>query len=90
MHSKYSIHAHPHRSYFLRTGAKDVLLVPPEVTKTVTLTPGLDGMFIPGSESESREYLQSLPYYYRIDLLPQSILCFNNTSLIHQVFRALP
>ena len=42
---------------------------------------GLDGLFIEGSESEGREYLQSLPYYYRVDLPPQSLLVFNNAYM---------
>ena len=69
--------------YFLRKGVKDVLLIPPEVAKIIPLTPGLDGMYIEGSESEKREYRGDLPYYYRVDLPAQSMLCFNNTSTIH-------
>ena len=68
--------------YFLRK-ASDVLLIPPEVAKNIPLTPGLDGMYIEGSESEKREYRGDLPYYYRVDLPAQSMLCFNNTSTIH-------
>jgi len=75
---------HVFNCYFLRQGFKDVLLIPPEVSKTVPLLPGLDGLYIRDSESEAREYKESLPYYYRVDLPPQSMLCFNNTTVIHQ------
>jgi len=70
--------------YFMRSGTKDVVIVPAEVTRALSLTKGLDGLFIDGSESEGREYLRALPYYYRVDLQPQSILVFNNASCIHQ------
>jgi len=75
---------HVFNCYFLRSGAKDVVLVPPEVTKSVSLEPGIDGLYIRDSESEAREYTQVLPYYYRVDLPAQSMLCFNNTTSIHQ------
>jgi hypothetical protein len=74
---------HVFNCYFLRKGVKDVLLVPPEVASSVALSPGLDGLFIDGSESEERGYRETLPYYYRVDLSEQSMLCFNNTSTIH-------
>jgi len=70
--------------YFLRNGSKDVVIVPPEVTKVQPLEKGLDGLFITGSESADREYLPSLPYYYHLELQTQSVLVFNNTSCIHQ------
>ena len=75
---------HVFNCYYLRRGVKDVLLIPPEVSKTISLQPGLDGLYIPDSEEEARGYKASLPYFYRVDLQPQSMLCFNNTSVIHQ------
>jgi len=75
---------HTINCYFLRTGVKDVVLVPPEVTKHVALCTGCDGLYVDGSESEGREYLAALPYYHRLDLQPQSLLVFNNASCIHQ------
>jgi len=70
--------------YFMRSGSKDVVIVPTEVTRRVTLQPGLDGLYVDGSHSEERHYLSGLPYYYRVDLLPQSMLIFNNSTCIHQ------
>jgi hypothetical protein len=70
--------------YFLRTGVKDVVIVPPEVTRNVALETGCDGLYITDSEEPAREYLLGLPYYYHVDLQPQSILVFNNASCIHQ------
>lgn len=75
---------HTHNCYFMRSGSKDVVIVPPEVTRNVPLQTGLDGLFIADSEGEAREYLHALPYYYRVDLMPQSLLVFNNASCIHQ------
>lgn len=70
--------------YFLRTGGKDVVLVPPEVTRHQPLNNGLDGLGVTGSEVEERHWLSSMLYYYRIDLEPQSLLVFNNSNTIHQ------
>ena len=75
---------HVFNCYFLRSGSKDVLLAPPEVARDLDLAPGLDGLYIPESADEKRAYARSLPYYYRVDLPPQSMLCFNNTSTLHQ------
>lgn len=80
---------HVFNCYFQCSGTKDVLLAPPEITKTLDLAPGVDGLFIPGSEGEARTYVARLPYYYRVDLAPQSMLCFNSTSTLHQ-FRNHP
>jgi hypothetical protein len=69
--------------YFLRKGVKDIVIGPPEVTKNIPFTPGIDGLYIPDSECEKREYLASLPYYYRVDLGAQEMLVFNNSSCLH-------
>ena len=61
-----------------------MVIVPPEVTRGVNVVTGLDGLYIPNSEEESRSYLKTLPYYYRIDLTEQSMLIFNNSNSIHQ------
>lgn len=75
---------HTFNCYYMRKGSKDVLLAPPEVAKSIPLAPGIDGLFVPGSADEERRYAKALPYYYRVDLLPESMLCFNNTSTLHQ------
>ncbi len=70
--------------YFLRSGAKDVAIVPPEVTRTTPLLPGLDGLFVEGSEVEGRAWTKKVAYHYRVRLEPQSLLVFNNATSIHQ------
>ena len=75
---------HTQNCYYLRTGSKDVILIPPEVTRNTKLVTGLDGMYIDGSEADGREYLSKLPYYHRVFLPPQSMLVFNNACAIHQ------
>ena len=80
---------HTINCYFLRSGGKDVVVVPPEVTKAQDLQSGIDGLYLEASEGEGREYLAGLKYYYRVDLAPQSMLVFNNSSCIHQ-FRNVP
>ncbi|KAL1528408.1 hypothetical protein AB1Y20_009757 [Prymnesium parvum] len=70
--------------YYLKSGGKDVIIAPPEVTRKVALQPGIDGIFITDSEDERREYLKSLPYYYQIDMQPHSLLVFSNSACIHQ------
>jgi hypothetical protein len=70
--------------YFLRSGRKDVLLFPEDVSADMKLTVGVDGLFIPGSDDNEREYLDSIPRYYHVDLGPQEMLVFANSLLVHQ------
>merc|ERR1712187_122351 len=68
--------------YYLMSGSKDVVIVPQAVTKSMSLSPGLDNWYVPDS-AESFDYLNLLPAYYRVQLRPNSILVFNSTGCVH-------
>jgi hypothetical protein len=70
--------------YFMKSGMKDVIIVPTEVSRGVTgLARGMDGIHVDGSANPERAYLKSLPYYYNVVLKPQTMLVFNNSASIH-------
>jgi hypothetical protein len=70
--------------YFMKSGMKDVIIVPTEVSRGVKkLARGMDGLHIDGSANPERAYLKSLQYYYQVVLKPQTMLVFNNSASIH-------
>jgi hypothetical protein len=70
--------------YFMKSGMKDVIIVPTEVSRGVTgLARGMDGIHWDGSANPERAYLKTLPYYYNVVLKPQTMLVFNNSGSIH-------
>jgi len=70
--------------YFMKSGMKDVIIVPTEVSRGVKkLARGMDGLHIDGSANLERAYLKSLQYYYQVVLKPQTMLVFNNSASIH-------
>jgi len=70
--------------YYLKSGRKDVIVVPPDVTCEQELLPGIDGIFIGDSEDEKRSYLAQLRAYFHVELQPESLLVFSNAACIHQ------
>ena len=70
--------------YYMKSGGKDVIIVPPDVTRQQTLQNGIDGIYIPDTQGEKREYLKTLHHYYHVNLKPQSMLVFSNSACIHQ------
>jgi hypothetical protein len=70
--------------YFMRSGMKDVIIVPTEVSRAVKdLARGMDGIHIDGSANPERAYLKRLEYYHQVTLKPQTMLVFNNSASIH-------
>ena len=68
--------------YYLRKGTKEVVIVPPHVSHTLSLARGVDSTYIPGTAG-NYGYLRGLSSYYKFRLRPQSILCFNNSACLH-------
>jgi len=68
----------------MKSGMKDVIIVPTEVSRGVKgLARGMDGIHVDGSANPDRAYLRDLPYYYNVVLKPQTMLVFNNSGSIH-------
>jgi len=68
--------------YFLKRGKKDVVILPFDSTRKLTLATGIDNIHIPGSAG-NHDYLSTVDKYYRVLLQEQSILVFNNSGCLH-------
>lgn len=69
--------------YYMRRGAKQVTLVPPEMSDELELIPGKDSVYVKGSEKDFENFGHQYSAHY-FTVQEGEVLVFNNCAMLHQ------